>query len=137
MESGKYYHIYNRSINQELLFREDRNYQYFLDKYKSHLSNHIETLCCCLMPTHFHLFIRVKEEGKDEKVIEAFRSFFISYAKSINKAYKRTGSLFQHKFKKKEIDNDYYYSAIVAYIHLNPVKTGLVERESQWKYSSY
>ncbi|MEM9894997.1 MAG: transposase [Bacteroidota bacterium] len=137
MELGKYYHVYNRSINQEFLFKEDRNYQFFLDKYKSHLSKHVDTLCYCLMPTHFHLFIRVKEDQVDTQVIEAFRSFFISYAKAINKAYNRTGSLFQHKFKKKVIDDDAYYSAIVAYIHLNPVKAGLAKKPKEWKFSSY
>jgi hypothetical protein len=68
---------------------------------------------------------------------KAFKDFFISYSKAINKKYNRTGSLFQAKFKKKLIDSEIYIARLIAYIHLNPVRAGLCNKPDEWKYSSY
>lgn len=68
---------------------------------------------------------------------KAFKDFFISYAKAFNKAYDRTGSLFQKKFKRKEVDTDSYYGTVIGYIHLNPVEAKLCHHPSEWKFSSY
>jgi REP element-mobilizing transposase RayT len=70
-------------------------------------------------------------------VEKAFKDFFISYAKSINKALGRTGSLFQSKFKKKEITDNAYFTSIIQYIHFNPIKARLCNTYSDYKYSSY
>jgi putative transposase len=68
---------------------------------------------------------------------KAFKDFFISYAKSINKALGRTGSLFQSKFKKKEITDNEYFTTIIQYIHFNPIKARLCNLYTDYKYSSY
>ena len=68
---------------------------------------------------------------------KAFKGFFMSYSKAINKAYNRTGSLFQKKFKRKIIHDAHYINNIVAYIHLNPVRAGLARSAELWPYSSY
>jgi putative transposase len=68
---------------------------------------------------------------------KAFKDFFISYAKGINKALGRTGSLFQSKFKKKEITDNAYFTGIIQYIHANPIKAGLCNAYTDYKYSSY
>jgi len=59
---GKFYHIYNRGINSCDLFREQINYEYFLGLYDKHISPMAETLAWVLMPSHFHLLVRIKEE---------------------------------------------------------------------------
>lgn len=100
-------------------------------------------LAYCLMPNHFHLLVRVKiiegisEPDTSKLVIKAMRDFMISYAKAINKKYHRSGALFQPKFKRKEIDSDFYFSWLVQYIHMNPVKAALCGEPGDWKYSSY
>ena len=160
MEPGSYYHIYNRSINRELLFREDDNYRFFLRQYKHYLSDHVETYAYCLMPTQFHFAVRTKENAQpDYKSLQdfcslpasslparpapltplekAFRDFFISYAKSYNKRYGRTGSLFQYKFKRKPADDMGYRMRLIVYIHANPVAAGLCSYFGDWVYSSY
>lgn len=55
---GQYYHVFNKSVGGELLFRNEANYLYFLGKYKKYVSPFAETLAYCLMPTHFHFLIR-------------------------------------------------------------------------------
>lgn len=58
---GHYYHIYNRGNNGETLFREDRNYRYFLQLYAKHIAPVAETYAYCLMPNHFHFLVQVRE----------------------------------------------------------------------------
>ena len=62
-ETGKYYHLYNRSNNEELIFRTDENYLYFLQRYREYFENDFSTVAYCLMPTHFHLLLRERREG--------------------------------------------------------------------------
>jgi REP element-mobilizing transposase RayT len=134
-ERGVAYHVYNRSINRELLFKSEENYRYFMQKFNQYLEGRVEVLAYCLMPTHFHFFIRSIEES--EAIEKAFKNFFIAYAKAFNVAYGRTGSIFQAKYKKDAIADDFHFTNVIAYIHLNPVKAQLCERPEDWKYSSY
>ena len=143
MEVGEIYHVYNRGNNKENIFFEPENYAFFLRQFDKYLSAKLDVLAYCLMPNHFHLLIRIRvvaglsEEHISRSVSKSFKDFLISYAKSINKRYNRTGALFQPKLKKKEVDNDFYFSWIVQYIHLNPIKAGLCKHFSDWVYSSY
>lgn len=148
MIEGRYYHIFNRGNNRDALFYDVENYQYFIDKFRHYLDDFVEVYAYCLMKTHFHFLIKIKNhppannsENAKPKLLtpveKAFRDFFISYAKSINKKYHRTGSLFQYKFKRKEIDNDFYLKNIIRYIHLNPVVAGLCNRPEEYEHSSY
>ena len=152
MEEDKYYHIFNRGNNRENIFKEQENYFYFLKQYEKYLSSVVDTYAYCLMPNHFHFLVRIKNQlpmtSKVSKTFEvmgrrltpvekAFKDFFISYAKSINKRYSRTGSLFQYKFKRKPIDDEQYLKRVVLYIHQNPVAAGFCEQPYQWEFSSY
>ncbi|HEY6437113.1 MAG TPA: hypothetical protein VIY47_11035 [Ignavibacteriaceae bacterium] len=80
---------------------------------------------------------QVRGSKKLTPLEKAFKDFFISYAKSINKAMNRTGSLFQSKFKKKEITDNAYFTRIIQYIHLNPLKAKLCNAYDEYIYSSY
>lgn len=144
MNTGKYYHVYNRGINRGKIFFEEENYLFFLKQFKKYITPFADVLAYCLMPNHFHFFIRVKEsnietenKNKLNSVQKAFKDFFISYSKSINKRYDRTGALFQYKFKRKEISGLAHYTWLLYYIHQNPIKAGLCKEFSKWKYSSY
>jgi putative transposase len=152
---NKYYHIYNRSINKELVFRSPENYVYFLSKYRKYVDDYIDTIAYCLMPTHFHFFIFVRDikmESTSEvgsishhDVIEARLNqlknnigvLLSSYAKAINKRYARHGSLFQEHTKAIEIDDLSYLLWLATYIHQNPVRAKLVNKIDDWEYSSY
>ena len=69
----KYYHIYNHANGNENLFREQKNYEYFLEKYKQHINPIAETIAWCLMPNHFHLLVKIKTE---EKIVSTSFSAF-------------------------------------------------------------
>jgi putative transposase len=143
MEPGSYYHIFNRGNNREAIFRSHENYRYFLRRFKRYLLDFIDVFAYCLMPSHFHFLIRVKEgiptqlSGKLTPLEQAFRDFFISYAKSFNKQHGRSGSLFQYKFKRNPADDIAYRMRLVVYIHANPVRAGLCQQMADWPFSPY
>lgn len=62
MQCGVFYHVYNRGINGEDLFKEARNYAYFLKLYAKYIPPVAETYAYCLLKNHFHLMIRVRSE---------------------------------------------------------------------------
>jgi hypothetical protein len=70
-------------------------------------------------------------------VSDQFSHFFNAYAKTINKAYDRTGSLFQHPFGRVPITTDRQFWNVIAYIHQNPQKHRFVRDFRDWKWSSY
>ena len=66
-----------------------------------------------------------------------FSNFFNAYAKSVNIAYSRTGSLFEHPFGRVPITDDRQFWNVIAYIHQDPQKHKFVKDFRDWKYSSY
>lgn len=146
LEHGKYYHIYNRGNNRENVFIEERNYAHFLKLYAHHIEPVAETFAYCLLKNHFHFLVRIKNPkglgdpsglDKTPDPSQSFSNLFNAYAKAINKAYGRTGSLFQHPFGRIEVDSDAYFLRLVTYIHQNPQKHGFVDDFRDWPYSSY
>ena len=62
LHPGQYYHIYNRGNNRENVFREERNYPYFLKLYAKYIEPIAETYAYCLLRNHFHFLVRIKDE---------------------------------------------------------------------------
>ena len=122
--------------------------------YAKYIEPVAETFAYCLLSNHFHLLVRIKsveEQAETETqtgpVSETgpvftpkdpsrqFNNLFIVYAKAINKAYQRTGALFESPFKRKLVVNDRYFTYLIAYIHQNPRKHGFVKDFRDWPYS--
>jgi hypothetical protein len=83
--------------------------------------------------------LRVSETLRVSKVLkpsQQYSKLFNAYAKAISKAYGRTGSLFQNPFGRKPVDSDAYFVQLVAYIHQNPHRPGIVDDFRNWTYSS-
>jgi putative transposase len=142
LENGKYYHIYNRGINSDILFKENDNYEYFLRLYDTHIDPIAETYAWCLMKNHFHFLVRIKDinELNIEKKIQPSQSFsnlFNAYTKAFNKSYNRHGALFERPFKRKEINHNKYFQNVIAYIHNNPVHHNICDHPLNYPWSSY
>ncbi|MEK6566772.1 MAG: transposase [Bacteroidota bacterium] len=130
-----YYHIYNRGNNQQLIFLEDKNYRFFLERLRSVLQPaKVDLLVYCLMPNHFHLLVSPQIESDFSNVM---RSFSVSYVKSFNSLYRRVGHLYQGDFQSRWIETDEYLAHVCRYIHLNPVKAKLVQNPDEWVYTDY
>ena len=70
-------------------------------------------------------------------VSNGFSSFLQSYTRAINKMYDRTGSIFENPFKRIEVKEEPYFSALISYIHKNPETHGLIDDFKDYPYSSY
>ena len=146
---SKFYHIYNRGNNRENIFIEEKNYDYFLRLWDKHISPVADTYAYCLLKNHFHVLVMMKtfpqELHKDVSLKpearslwqRAFSNFFNAYSKSINKAYNRTGKLFEERFKRKEVLSDSYFTQLIYYIHANPQRHGFVDDFRGYPHSSY
>ena len=142
LENGKYYHIYNRGINSDVLFRDSDNYIYFLKLYDTHIDPIAETFAWCLMKNHFHFLIRVKEIEEIKTVIkiqpsQSFSNLFNAYTKAFNKKYNRHGALFERPFRRKWVNYDNYFQNLIVYIHNNPVHHNICEHPLEYAWSSY
>ena len=151
-----FYHIYNRGTNRENIFVEERNYEYFMRLYVKYIDPVADTFAYCLLKNHFHALVRIMTEkeilaragaenpGKPSGSgliarypSKQFSDFFNAYAKAINKAYDRTGSLFQHPFGRVVVNGGAQFFNVMRYIHQNPQKHKFVEDFRDWKWSSY
>jgi len=143
LEPDKVYHIYNRANGSELMFRDDDDYLRFLQRFGILLGGYLDTLAYCLLPNHFHLMVRivstleVDEEREEVNLHQLFSNLFNGYTKYFNLKYERKGSLFMPNFKRKEVYDSHYFAKLIAYIHTNPVKHGLVDDLNEWTFSSY
>jgi putative transposase len=148
LQYDTYYHIFNHGVNKENIFFEECNYPFFLDLMKKHIEPVADVFAYCLLKNHFHCLIRIKAKEEilpiqktactvDKAPSIGFSNFFNAYAKAINKAYSRTGSLFLHPFHRVEITDDAQFTAVVRYIHLNPRKHGFIDDFRNWPHSSY
>ncbi len=113
-EKGDLYHIYNRGNNSQKIFFCEENYLFFLEKIKEYVLPFSNIIAWCLMPTHFHLMVHVKnievtiapELSTCKNLPQKIRSFnnsiaimLRSYTRAIQKQENRTGSLFQNRTK--------------------------------------
>ena len=144
LSHGQYYHIYNRGNNRESIFKEEKNYQYFLDLYRKYIHPIANLYAFCLMPTHFHLLVQIKNIDdidimyNDEKSIwMQFRRFLGTYTKAINKMYQRSGHLFAGRYSRVHVTDDNHFFKLISYIHQNPQNHGVVSDYKIWPFSSY
>lgn len=150
LQPDQFFHIYNRGINGSPVFFEEKNYRYFLQQYTKYVFPFVQTYAYCLLENHYHLLIKVRsEESLDLHlkkypnkpfswyVSNAFSSFLQSYTRAVNKMYDRTGPLFEKPFKRIQVTNDSYFSALITYIHRNPEKHGIVHDFRKYAHSSY
>lgn len=143
---NKIYHIYHRGINGEDIFKEEKNYQYFLTKFAQYVNPIASIYAYCLLRNHFHFLLQFKDiedlpkqENKpiDKFLSQQFSNFLNGYAQSINKAYNRHGKLYSGSLKRKLVENEPYFLRLLAYIHLNPVNHGFCATPDDYKYSSF
>lgn len=136
LRDSTYYHIYTRGNNRIDLFREQRNYGYFLDLYRHHVDPVADTFAYCLLRNHFHLLIRTHDKTA-KAPSQAFANLHNAYARAFNQFYGRVDALFQHPFRRIEVRSEAHLLRLVVYIHRNPQRHGLIPDFRRWQYSSY
>jgi putative transposase len=146
--SGEYYHIYNRGNSKQKIFNDNEDYFRFMSLLYACNSNNnfrvftlakeespydfernkqiISIGAYCLMPNHFHIIITQIENNGISKFMQKVTTAYVMY---YNKKYKRTGGLFEGKFKSQHASDDRHLKYLFSYIHLNPIK--LIQKD--WK----
>jgi len=133
--AGHYYHVYNRGVNREDIFRSEDNYLFLLHRIKRFLPDYaLSIIAYCLMPNHYHLLIRVEQDNALSPFVQRI---FNSYTQAFNRQQQRSGTLFESRAKSKIINVNSYLIHIARYIHMNPVQAGLVRDPEDWLYSNY
>ena len=145
---GEFYHVYNRGNSKQIIFKDKQDY----DRFHGLLfaCNSIENLklgnfsknknlfdlpqtkklvhigSYCLMPNHLHILLTDTGEGNTSLFMKKITTAYVMY---FNQKYKRSGGLFEGKFKAEHVASDRYLKYLFSYIHLNPLK--LIE--PKWK----
>lgn len=133
---GYPHHIIQRGHNRQVVFTSDEDYLYYLDN----LREWKEKLGCqvyayCLMPNHIHLIV---DPGYDEKNIALLMKHVAGrQTRYFNKLEKRTGSLWEGRYKSSPISTNEYLLACCRYVELNPVRAGIAAEPSEYRWSSY
>ncbi len=130
---GALYHVSSRGNEQRAIVRDD------VDRHKrlDWLRRTVETYgwrvhAFVLMTNHDHLFV----ETPRENLSAGMQYYNGSYTGYFNRRHRRAGHLFQGRFKGHLVEEDGYFLEISRYIHLNPVRAGLVERPEDWPWGS-
>jgi len=132
---GEIYHVINRGAVKMNLFFDDGSYHRFIQLIHRYApQTNITVIALCLMPNHFHLLLRIESEGDISKFMRLLSS---AYSRILNEELRRTGTIYEGRFFASHVATNDYLTAALRYIHLNPVRAGLVVHPSQWEYSDY
>jgi len=130
------YHIINRGNNRQAIFFCDDDYQFFLEALESAKDKYpCRVYSFALMANHIHLLLEPTEDS--DNLAYLMKHISQRYGQYVNKYYKRSGTLWEGRFKSSPISLDRYLLACSRYIEMNPIRAGIVENPGDYKFSSY
>ena len=128
-------HIIQRGNNRQACFYADDDYQFYLawlsasaKKFGCHLHAYV------LMTNHVHLLISATDETGPGAMMKALGQRYVQY---VNRTYRRSGTLWEGRFRSCLAQDDAYLLACQRYIELNPVRAGIVSHPADYRWSSY
>ena len=132
---GQPQHIIQRGNNRQPIFADDEDYQFFRDSLadaaaKHHLAIHAYVW----MTNHIHL---LATPGAQDSISKVFQSVGRKYVQYFNFNYKRTGTLWEGRYRATVIDSERYLLTVMRYIELNPVRADMVAHPRDYPWSSY
>ena len=132
---GYPHHIIQRGNNRQAIFASSRDYQALLDLLHDNAKKFdVAIHAYVLMTNHFHLLVTPKTGDGLPQMMQAVGRSYVRY---FNDSQKRSGTLWEGRYKSTLIQTDRYLLACMAYIDLNPVRGGLVALPADYSWSSY
>jgi REP element-mobilizing transposase RayT len=129
-----YYHVLSRGNEQRPIFKSDKDYAKFLELLeKTAVKFHIEVHAYVLMKNHYHLLVKTTKDGNLSRAIQWLG---VTYAGWYNRRHRRSGHLFQGRFKSFLVEDESYFTAMCYYIHGNPVRAGAAKKPEEFPHSS-
>ena len=131
---GTLHHVMVRGIDGKKIFRTIKDREDFLIRLSCLCeSEALSIYAWALMTNHAHLLVRTGRKP----LSKSMRKLLTGYAVNYNRKHKRSGHLFQNRYKSIVCEDDPYLLELTRYIHLNPVAAGLVRRAEDWEFSSF
>jgi len=128
-------HIVQRGNNRQAVFFQDADYITWLDTLFESASRYdVSVHAWVCMTNHVHLLATPWVEGAASHMMQRLGA---TYTAGINAHYRRSGSLWEGRFKSSLVDSEQYVLACYRYIELNPVRAGMVADPSGYRWSSY
>lgn len=131
---GAHYHVTSRGNEQKDVFKSQKDREQFLSYLESAVFRYGAVIhAYCLMGNHYHLLLETPS-GNLSQIMQHINGAYTNY---FNVKQKRYGHLFQGRYKAILIEADEYAEELSRYIHLNPVRAGMVSRPEEYRWSSY
>jgi REP element-mobilizing transposase RayT len=113
-----------RGLDRQVIFRDDHDREDFLRRLEGLVRAEAWTIYAwAVLPNHAHLLVRTGRRP----LARSMRSFLTGYAGAFNRRHKRTGHLFQNRYKSIVVEEEGYLLELVRYLHLNPLRAGVVD----------
>ena len=129
-----HYHVTARGNNRQAIFLSDADRSDFLDLLaRAHDRFSLEVFAFCLMTNHYHLFLRTPQAN----LAAALHWINATYTHRFHRRHRRSGHLFQGRYQAILITDEAHWFHLSMYLHLNPVRAGLVEDPADYKWSSF
>ena len=140
-----YYHVYNRGVNRRTIFRENADFQRFLNYLRKYMEPVGKVLSYALMRDHYHLTVLMNApEAIPAKLLRTphalgrtFSHLQNAYANYFNHRYKTVSGLFETAYERIEVDSLNYFRQLVVYHHHNPEKHGVTADFRNYLWTSY
>jgi len=128
-------HVIRRGHNREPCFYAEDDYsRYLTNLHEAATNNDVAIHAYVLMTNHVHLLVTpAQSHGISHMMQDTGRK----YVRYINKTYRRTGTLWEGRYKAGLIDSEAYLLTCMCYIEMNPVRAGMVKHPSDYRWSSY
>jgi putative transposase len=125
---GVLHHVIGRGIERRKIFYRDKDREDFVDRLAELAEKGAWIVYAwTLMPNHYHLLIKTK----NRPLADNMRKLLTGYAVNFNRRHKRVGHLFQNRYKSIVCQEENYLRELVRYLHLNPLRAGLVQDMKQ------
>jgi len=130
------HHIVQRGHNRQPVFVERRDFEYYLANLQEWKQVYeLEVFSYCLMTNHVHLVVQANDNVT--AIPQLMKRLAGRQTRFVNALEKRSGSLWEGRYKISPIDTDAYLLACCRYVELNPVEAGMVDKPEQDEWSSY
>ncbi len=128
-------HVIQRGHNREPCFFAEEDYQRYLhDAHEAALKNQLQIHAYVLMTNHVHLLVTPEQPFSVMHTMQDLGRKFVRY---INHSYRRTGGLWEGRYKASLVDSEAYLLTCMRYIEMNPVRASMVEHPGEYQWSSY
>ena len=128
-------HIIQRGNNRQIIFVADADYQFFRDALiEASIKHGLAVHAYVWMTNHFHLLATPQFEGSIAKVFQSVGRKYVQY---FNYKYKRSGTLWEGRYRATVVDTEQYLLKVMCYIELNPVRANMSAHPSDYPWSSY